>query len=539
MGSRFVGLSVGDFGPNEPGPSGTQPPASPVPQTQEPTRPTSPTPTLQPYVGPTTWTWGETEYDTLEEAILASMTEHDMPEKLRGWYISIVRDLTRREIVDLYNLLGNKMYEHRAEANTAITQLRTQYELAQKAVRELRGKADVAVASAKLATDKVQTLEAENVALKAEITSLKADHDVLNTNVLLVVEKYKELAAKVNNVVTHPPAGSAPITISAQAPTASKVKASEPPKFKGNKGSDITLEQWLQKMGLWFRIQNVTADDDRITLALMYLEGGALDFVSDYVDNASEGFALGSWSDFVDRLKAGYRQLAPEKTAQASLEEWCTKIHPSVIQFAENFRRFASKSGYSNVELIRRIDHQISRDVQIQTVMATTRQINPDRVPLTWDKYLDWALTIEMDMRGNKLQASSTSRPAPRKDPNAMDIDNLRKPEKLSKEQAEWLEKKLCFRCGKHPYKSGQRCRNPKYNGYYELPEGKDNKKTGIHALEENKMDESAKWDYLCKALAEFAAQQDKGKGRQEEPETTARIEEIRHTEEDFLSRML
>ena len=52
-------------------------------------------------------------------------------------------------------------------------------------------------------------------------------------------------------------------------------------------------------------------------------------------------------------------------------------------------------------------------------------------------------------------------------------------------------------------------------------------------------MDESAKWDYLCKALAEFAAQQDKGKGRQEEPETTARIEEIRHTEEDFLSRML
>ena len=91
----------------------------------------------------------------------------------------------------------------------------------------------------------------------------------------------------------------------------------------------------------------------------------------------------------------------------------------------------------------------------------------------------------------------------------------------------------------KHPYKSGQRCRNPKYNGYYELSEAKDNKKTGIHVLEENKMDKSAKWDYLCKTLAEFAAQQDKGKGRQEEPETTARIEEIRHMEEDFLSRML
>ena len=42
----------------------------------------------------------------------------------------------------------------------------------------------------------------------------------------------------------------------------------------------------MQKMGLWFRIQNVTADDDRITLALMYFKGGALDFVSDCYDKA-------------------------------------------------------------------------------------------------------------------------------------------------------------------------------------------------------------------------------------------------------------
>ena len=76
-----------------------------------------------------------------------------MLDKLREWYIAVIQDLTHRKIVDLYNLLGNKMYEHHTEANTAITQLHTQYKLMQKAVRELRGKADVAVASAKLATD--------------------------------------------------------------------------------------------------------------------------------------------------------------------------------------------------------------------------------------------------------------------------------------------------------------------------------------------------------------------------------------------------
>ena len=145
----------------------------------------------------------------------------------------------------------------------------------------------------------------------------------------------------------------------------------------------------------------------------MYLKGGALNFVSNYIDNASEGFALGSWSDFVDHLKTSYCQLALKKTAQASLEEWCSKTYPSVIQFAENFCHFASKSDYSNVKLIHQIDHQILHDVQIQTIMATTCQINSNCISLTWNKYLDWALTIEMDMHGNKLQLSSASRPAP------------------------------------------------------------------------------------------------------------------------------
>ncbi|EJF55612.1 hypothetical protein DICSQDRAFT_32831, partial [Dichomitus squalens LYAD-421 SS1] len=175
---------------------------------------------------------------------------------------------------------------------------------------------------------------------------------------------------------------------------ASRIKASEPPKYKGNKGSDITLEQWLQKMGLWFRVQNITTDDDKITLALMYLEGGAHDYVEDYVETASNGGTLGSWTDFVNRLKAGYRQLAPEKTAQTSLEEWCSKTHSTVIQFAENFRRYASKSGYADVELIRRIDNQVGKNSQILTVMTAMRQVNPMLIPTKWEHYLDWVLKL-------------------------------------------------------------------------------------------------------------------------------------------------
>ncbi|EJF63985.1 hypothetical protein DICSQDRAFT_27490, partial [Dichomitus squalens LYAD-421 SS1] len=179
-----------------------------------------------------------------------------------------------------------------------------------------------------------------------------------------------------------------------------------PPKYKGNKGSDITLEQWLQKMGLWFRVQKITTDDDKITLALMYLEGGAHDYVEDYVETASNGGTLGSWTDFVNRLKAGYRQLAPEKTTQTSLEEWCSKSHSTVIQFAENFRRYASKSGYADVELIRRIDNQVGKNSQILTVMTAMRQVNPMLIPTKWEHYLDWVLKLEMETRGNQAKSS-------------------------------------------------------------------------------------------------------------------------------------
>ena len=39
----------------------------------------------------------------------------------------------------------------------------------------------------------------------------------------------------------------------------------------------------------------------------------------------------------------------------------------------------------------------------------------------------------------------------------------------MSREQAKGFKKKLCFYYGRHPYKKGQTCHNPKYKGFYEL----------------------------------------------------------------------
>ena len=85
----------------------------------------------------------------------------------------------------------------------------------------------------------------------------------------------------------------------------SRPKIGDPPKFKG-KTREMTVEQWLQKLGIWFRYQNTTTDDDKITTALLFLEGGAQAYMDDYAQKAADGISLGTWDDFVRRLHNGY-----------------------------------------------------------------------------------------------------------------------------------------------------------------------------------------------------------------------------------------
>ncbi|KAM5530890.1 hypothetical protein V8D89_015422 [Ganoderma adspersum] len=237
---------------------------------------------------------------------------------------------------------------------------------------------------------------------------------------------------------------------------------------------------------------------------------------------------LATWTDFVAHLHNGYRELAPKKSAQQSLEEHCAKSHLSLTTFAENFRRFAIKSGYSDVELICRIEAQCRGD--IRTTMITHKSMSPFTVPNRWENFLDWALSIEMDYQGEKYPHHATSSRTTR-DPNAMDIDAVWKPQKLSKEQEEWMSKKLCFRCGKHPAKSGVKCCNPVYKGYYEFPKDKTSAAgTRVRAMNEEGQD---RMEFVINALKEY---DQKGKEKAQDQETTAQIVEV--DEQDFLRRM-
>ena len=179
--------------------------------------------------------------------------------------------------------------------------------------------------------------------------------------------------------------------------------------------------------------------------------------------------------------------------------------------------------------------------------MVTYSSINPDSVPMTWEKYLEWVLDIEMKLREDRKPSTSSSQSntaKATKDPNAMEIDIIKKVEKLSKEQEEWLAKGACFRCGKHKVKRGERCRSPKYKGFYELPASSSSqntqKSTTVRTVEVSTEQDEKKdrEQFIQMCLAQFDAK----KGKEKEPAkaaemVAARIEEI--PEEDFLQRVL
>lgn len=454
----------------------------------EGSRAPSPMPSLQPAYEQEQWSWHNHVYNNLEDAVKASGASLGIDDDTITWMNEVLRSFIVRDIAQIYNLLGEKMYEHKN------SQTQTNERILAKLIEQKN--------LLNMERDRATRAQARVEQLEGELATLKGNQQVLVQGFRVLDAQVKELVAQQSAAWVADSFLNVSTGNMASASGSGKPKVGEPPKYKGNKTGDLTLEQWLQKIGIWFRHHDITKDDAKIVTALMYLEGGAHSFMDDYVEKASAGLFLGSWQTFVDRLKSGYRQMSPKKSAQQSLQELCTKQHSSMAAFAKKFRLYASKSGYSDVELISRIADQRSKDVRL--VMVTMEQ-QGGMLPSDWEKYLDIALEIEMRMREDgkctSTTASSSAQKLAQKNPEAMDIDTLRKPEKLSKEQEEWLSKGLCFRCGKHrSLRKGEKCRTPQYKGFYELPARPASQTTRV--VEESSVSESS----------------DKGKGKEVDP---------------------
>jgi hypothetical protein len=268
-----------------------------------------------------------------------------------------------------------------------------------------------------------------------------------------------------------PAVPAAPLAPAAAPSSHTRLPRMDIPKFSGNT-KDQTLEDWVMKMHVYFRHQKVTNDEDRITIALMALEGHPHLYMQEYSMAISKNLQLGTWAEFLSKLETGYKDLAPEKRAQQNLDKVDSKKYTNVRSFAEDFRIWAPKSGYSDVELIARID--CKRSERLVNVMTGAEMANPALAPSTWARYLDYVLQFETKLCENCNANGMRSH----KDSDAMEVDAMRiftrprgEEKELNDEQKKWAKAGLCFKCGKHPRLRGKPCRNPVYEGFFKVPQ--------------------------------------------------------------------
>ncbi|TFK57263.1 hypothetical protein OE88DRAFT_1618625, partial [Heliocybe sulcata] len=225
--------------------SGSTPRASRAPTPAEShvsSRIPSPTEPLEPIDIPESWQYGGIDYQRLEDAIRASAQDVGIGSVYVDWVVSCFNTFVKRNLGTVYNQLGRKIYEHRHmqdEKNIVYDHSSQQTDRNNQMINGLL----------------VRTENAEN-----KLAQVLTENDVLNQSQRHLANAFNTLSHEFTSLkerltlVEQQQAIPAPSTLN-PAVTGnhrSRPKIAEPPKFKGNAdGKGITLEQWLQKLGIW------------------------------------------------------------------------------------------------------------------------------------------------------------------------------------------------------------------------------------------------------------------------------------------------
>jgi len=156
--------------------------------------------------------------------------------------------------------------------------------------------------------NKIATLEAQNVQLQAELTSLSESN------------------------------------------TIAKTKVPEPPTFAGLENK-MQLNDWLNQMALYCSALSIICDDQKIVHALTCLHTPASTYMKVYFDKVQSEANLGSWSDFAQELKNIYGQRDDKERAKKELTAlWVNRdlAKKNFVKYVERYRTLARIVNYTD-----------------------------------------------------------------------------------------------------------------------------------------------------------------------------------------------
>ncbi|KZT06850.1 uncharacterized protein LAESUDRAFT_759022 [Laetiporus sulphureus 93-53] len=278
------------------------------------------------------------------------------------------------EVAKVYNMLSNKLYEHKRAFNAVIQTNKSEHRLKevvlQTEIRKLKDRILVQDAHMTVLNDDLTGTQGAMLDMRKEMMEIKAANAKL----------WHELAS---------------------------LKASGVTATQGYTSGKGSLEDWLQQLGIWMQWNEINDDEHKITMALLHLEGGVFTYMSEYATKA-----------------VNYRTLDPNKDAQQHLKEICTKTYPTMVSFTEKFHQWATKTNLGHTALIGYIAEHRDKNMRQAMVIWDSLGIAD---PTTWPEYLNLCLQLESKFRADKAgqRGTVTSSQTPRapKDPNAMVVD--------------------------------------------------------------------------------------------------------------------
>ena len=234
---------------------------------------------------------------------------------------------------------------------------------------------------------------------------------------------------------------------------AQRVKAGKPAFFTGNQKNGPNYREWLTALMLYMGPEPRT-DREKITIALSFLKGDAYNSMNEYNVKIQRGewTQLGTWADFIGRLRSQYDHMNTERSARKELRKLSEDKHlfaKDFVKFAEKFRTLATMSGLPDDEIKKLLLEAADKDYRYHD---NNRKDDPTYAAHTWLERLDnWIgvfKAINPDKSIHPILGGGTGRRDDDNDDDAMDT-SAAKATRAKKIAITEKKKKYCSRCKK------------------------------------------------------------------------------------------
>jgi len=216
---------------------------------------------------------------------------------------------------------------------------------------------------------------------------------------------------------------------------------------------------WALEEGRPLNVDRVRADKVWINSALSYMQGEAATWASQYLqaiqlhtENSANKWPFdgGDWTKFLEALRLRFQATNDADAAQRELTT-ITQGKKTVAEYAARFQQVASRTGYSDADLMSRFKANLCDNSKVWLSVATFRN-----KPKDLDTLIAIATECDADMRN--VKSDTRSAPTAAVDPNAMEIDATRTqatrrpsapgPNGRTREEFTRLMRGRCYGCG-------------------------------------------------------------------------------------------